>query len=64
VETISAGEAIGHPNLGRFCFPPESHRPEETYSAFAKLQGAANRKSRMADLTDVLANHFKPVSAF
>jgi hypothetical protein len=36
---ILADEAIGHPKLlGRFCFPPESHRPDEIYTCPAGEQ--------------------------
>jgi hypothetical protein len=36
---ILADEAIGHPKLlGRFCFPPESHRPDEIYARRAGEQ--------------------------
>ena len=43
-EKQTAGVAIGHPKfLGRFCFPPESLRPDSMYASFAKLQGRQPR---------------------
>jgi len=47
-----AGAAIGHPktDLGHFCFPPESLRPEATYARNAKVQEPARgRKGRQDD---------------